>query len=130
VEEPACKPDLVPALAGRGDHLSEPITGPRQRPRTAGAARAAYPGASDGPPSNAPCLALLRVGLAEPDRSPDPLVSSYLTVSPLPLAGRSVLCCAVREVTPAWALPSTLPCGVRTFLERANAPAAARPAPP
>ena len=31
-----------------------------------------------------PYLALLQVGFAEPDRSPDLLVSSYLTVSPLP----------------------------------------------
>src|SRR5206468_2649947 len=31
-----------------------------------------------------PYLALLRVGFAEPARSPAPLVSSYLTVSPLP----------------------------------------------
>src|SRR5437764_186096 len=42
----------------------------------------------------APCLALLRVGFAEPGRSPGPLVSSYLTVSPLPPENRrrSVLC--------------------------------------
>ena len=33
------------------------------------------------------CLALLPMGFTEPDRSPGPLVSSYLTVSPLP-AGR------------------------------------------
>ena len=31
-----------------------------------------------------PYLVLLRVGFAEPARSPEPLVSSYLTVSPLP----------------------------------------------
>jgi hypothetical protein len=30
---------------------------------------------------------------------------------------------------PHWALPSTLPCGARTFLECPKAPAAARPAP-
>jgi len=33
------------------------------------------------------CLALLPMGFTEPDRSPDPLVSSYLTVSPLPAGG-------------------------------------------
>jgi len=45
-----------------------------------------------------PCLALLRVGLAEPRRSPAALVSSYLTVSPLPRpkSRRSVLCGAFR----------------------------------
>jgi len=32
------------------------------------------------------CLALLPMGFAEPDRSPGLLVSSYLTVSPLPTA--------------------------------------------
>ena len=36
-------------------------------------------------------LALLRVGFAEPTRSPAPLVSSYLTVSPLPLF-RAAVC--------------------------------------
>ena len=30
------------------------------------------------------CLALLPMGFTWPDRSPDPPVSSYLTVSPLP----------------------------------------------
>src|SRR3989442_3367199 len=56
------------------------------------------PGTSSGQLSNGPCLALLQVGFAEPDRSPDPLVSSYLTVSPLPAASRrrSVLCGTVR----------------------------------
>src|SRR5437879_10842976 len=49
--------------------------------------RAAYPGASNGP--FAPCLALLRAGLAEPRRSPAALVSSYLTVSPLPATQRT-----------------------------------------
>jgi len=34
-----------------------------------------------------PCLALLPMGFAEPDRSPGLLVSSYLTVSPLPALG-------------------------------------------
>ena len=53
----------------------------------------------------APCLALLRAGFAEPDRSPDPLVSSYLTLSPLPARRgraparrRSALCGTVRRL--------------------------------
>jgi hypothetical protein len=62
-------------------------------------------------------LALLRVGLAEPDRSPDPLVSSYLTVSPLPQRG-GLFSVALSAGRPAWVLPSTLPFGARTFLER------------
>src|ERR671930_1301696 len=74
----------------------------------------------------APCLALLRVGFAEPGRSPGPLVSSYLTVSPLPPGepGGGLFSVALSAGRPAWALPSTLPCGVRTFLERC------RPRPP
>lgn len=37
-----------------------------------------------------PCLTLLPVGFAEPGRSPDLLVSSYLTVSPLPRSTSAV----------------------------------------
>src|SRR4051812_42839556 len=44
------------------------------------------PGSSGGPPSNAPCLTLLRVGFTEPSESPRTLVVSYTTVSPLPAA--------------------------------------------
>ena len=62
-------------------------------------AQAAYPEvkrcgpqrpASAGPP----CLALLRMGFTKPAKSPWPLVSSYLTVSPLPrtASGRSAVC--------------------------------------
>jgi len=61
--------------------------------------------------------ALLQVGFTEPARSPASLVSSYLTVSPLPLlraAVSSLWHCPWGR--PPWALPSTLPCGARTFL--------------
>jgi hypothetical protein len=44
------------------------------------------PGSSGGPPSNAPCMTLLQVGFAEPPGSPQALVVSYTTVSPLPSA--------------------------------------------
>src|SRR5215218_926047 len=54
-------------------------TGPTHRGRRSG-----LPGSSGGPPSNAPCLALLRVGFTEPPPSPGVLVGSYTTVSPLP----------------------------------------------
>ena len=76
----------------------------------------------DGPPC--PCLALLRVGFAEPPRSPGALVVSYTTVSPLPVpgpgGGPSAVCSLLHFPSgrPAWELPSTLPCGVRTFLDR------------
>ena len=45
-------------------------------------ALALYPQASGGPPSNACCLSLLRVGFTEPAWSPRSLVVSYTTVSP------------------------------------------------
>jgi hypothetical protein len=68
-----------------------------------------------------PCLALLRVGFAEPPQSPVMLVSSYLTVSPLPVPeiGPSAVCSLLHFPSghPAWELPSTLPFGVRTFLD-------------
>ena len=48
------------------------------------AASCGLPGSSGGPPSNAPCLTLLRVGFTEPPGSPRALVVSYTTVSPLP----------------------------------------------
>src|SRR5947207_11472816 len=58
-----------------------------------------------------------------------PLVSSYLTVAPLPRRG-GLFSVALSAGRPAWALPSTLPCGVRTFLDPVTRAAAARPAPP
>src|ERR671922_1518531 len=131
VEEPACKPDSVPAGAG-GDHLSGG--------RVSATLDAAYPGASDGPSvpavrsprPEAPCLALLRVGFAEPRRSPGALVSSYLTVSPSPVPRRAIgglFSVALSAGHPAWALPSTLPweSGLSSTLLGA---AAARPTPP
>src|SRR5947209_5396749 len=68
-----------------------------------------------------PLLVLLQVGFAEPLRSPGALVRSYRTVSPLPARGPSrraggLLSVALSAGRPAWALPSTLPCGARTFL--------------
>ena len=78
------------------------------------------PGESDGPPF--PDLALLRVGFAEPDESPRPLVRSYRTVSPSPVTGScrpigglSLLHCPSGR--PDLAHASTLPCGVPTFLD-------------
>ena len=44
----------------------------------------ALPADSDGPSSNACCLGLLQVGFTEPPQSPEALVVSYTTVSPLP----------------------------------------------
>src|SRR4029453_18350715 len=44
----------------------------------------APPADSDGASSNACCLGLLQVGFTEPPQSPEALVVSYTTVSPLP----------------------------------------------
>ncbi len=78
------------------------------------------PGALAGGPPN-PCLVLLRTGHAQPLPLPGTLVSSYLTVSPLPVTActahrRSALCCAIPPVTRPGTFPSVLPYGVRTFL--------------
>jgi len=59
-------------------------------------------------------LALLRVGFTEPTRSPAPLVSSYLTVSPLPSrprdrAGGLLSVALVRGVAPPGRYPAPCP---------------------
>ncbi|SDQ73059.1 hypothetical protein SAMN04489718_1965 [Actinopolyspora saharensis] len=87
--------------------------------------QAVYPQVSDGPPSNTcadaegALLTLLRVGFTEPPLSPGVLVVSYTTLSPLPgRIGRAV--CFLwhfPEGHPWLPLATTLPCGVRTFLD-------------
>jgi len=62
---------------------------------------------------------LLQAGFTEPPESPPALVSSYLTVSPLPServpkAVYSLWHCPWDRSR--WGLPSALPSGVRTFL--------------
>jgi len=72
-------------------------------------------------------------GGCQPRRSPAALVRSYRTVSPLPEATMPQAVCSLLPCPrgcPRLALASTLPFGVRTFLERSRPPAAARPAPP
>jgi hypothetical protein len=86
-------------------------------------ASSGLPGSSGGPPSNASCLTLLRVGFAEPPESPRTLVGSYPTVSPLPDdRGRRAVCslwhCPAGH--PGSVLPTTLPFGARTFLGGAS----------
>jgi hypothetical protein len=108
--ESACKPDSVRSLL-RGDHPSGADI--------AAGLGAVYPGL-DRRAAGVPALTLLRVGFAEPPRLPGMLVGSYPTVSPLPVpsAGPSAVCSLLHFPSghPAWVLPSTLPCGVRTFL--------------
>src|SRR5678815_817954 len=72
---------------------------------------------------------LLQVGFAKPASSPKPLVSSYLTVSPLPAAlrplarskarWRSVLCCTFRGLAPPGSYPA--PCPVEFGLSSGEA---------
>ena len=86
-----------------------------------------------------PCLALLRVGVAEPPGSPRTLVRSYRTVSPLPVrpatrrAIGGLLSVALnRQVTPSWLSPA--PCPVESRLSstpcrpKTTGAAATRPA--
>jgi len=71
---------------------------------------------------------LLQVGFAEPAPSPEPLVRSYRTVSPLPAAGRSLsratarwrstLCCTFRGLAPPGSYPA--PCPVEFGLSSAE----------
>jgi len=70
-----------------------------------------------------PYLVLLPVGFTEPGRSPGLLVSSYLTVSPLPRppskdgrGGLFSVALSLLDQIERWALSTTAPCGVRTFL--------------
>ena len=90
--------------------------------------------------SNCALLGLASGGVYRADRSPDSLVRSYRTVSPLPrhaLASqraRSAVCFLWHCPGPCerWALPTTVSCEARTFLgeiTQGNLAAAARPAP-
>ena len=130
VEESACKPDPVRPPHGGPATISLGALAPRRR----SPAPCDLPGNSDGPSSNVPCLALLRVGLAEPARSPVPLVSSYLTVSPLPRATDRAaavsLCCASARSPPPGSPqhPALRSPDFPRPIRRSTA--AARPAPP
>ena len=66
-------------------------------------------------------LTLLRVGFTEPPGSLRALVVSYTTVSPLPPARPGAVCFLWHYPAgrPGSALPTTLPCGARTFLDAA-----------
>src|SRR5207245_6968903 len=121
-EEPACKPDSVPGRT-RGATISLGAASPRPS--------CGLPGGDERgrPPPAWPCS-----GWGLPSRPVTrPLVSSYLTVAPLPpprrravFGGGRSFSVALSAGHPAWALPSTLPCGVRTFLD--PSPRRGRPA--
>jgi len=109
--ESACTPDSV-----EDGHPSRPAVARRLQRSTR---------ELSGPP--APCLTLLQVGFTEPPGSPRALVRSYRTVAPLPVRPANRKPSAVSSLwhcpagRPDWVLPSTLPCGVRTFLGRVEA---------
>ena len=109
--ESACTPDSV-----EDGHPSRPAVARRLQRSTR---------ELSGPP--APCLTLLQVGFTEPSGSPRTLVRSYRTVAPLPVRPANRTPSAVCSLwhcpagRPDWVLPSTLPCGVRTFLGRVEA---------
>jgi len=76
---------------------------------------------------------LLRVGFTKPTESPQPLVRSYRTVSPLPVRYAPSAVCFLWHYPsghPDWRLASTLPYGAPTFLSRCSqgSAAATRPA--
>src|SRR6201989_1758901 len=80
-----------------------------------------------------PLLTLLRVGFTEPPQSPAALVVSYTTVSPLPRRRDAGAVCFLWHCPaghPGSALPTTLPCGARTFLTGLAPGATARPTHP
>jgi hypothetical protein len=133
--ERTCKPGSVPTAPYGGGPATISL-GP-QSP----VASSSLPGGWYGAGRPAPfvtertpsCLALLRMGFAEPDRSPGLLVSSYLTVSPLPPGSPpEAVCFLLHFPWPRgrWALPTTLALRSPDFPPAAlPRPAAARSAP-
>jgi hypothetical protein len=84
---------------------------------------ATYPEARAGDPQTLPYLVLHRVGFAELPRSPEELVRSYRAVSPLPGTNWCQAVCFLLHFPSRHrdsVLRSTLPCGVRTFLQIKN----------
>ena len=83
--------------------------------RSTSGLRAGHSSTKAGGPAH---LTLLPVGFAEPRQSPAALVVSYTALSPLPRSLEAV--CSLWHCPaghPGWALPTTVPCGVRTFLD-------------
>ena len=121
-DESADKPDSVTRVVRAGDHPSATAVASGLVRPTRGLGRAALERSRR---RLRVLLALLRVGFTEPPQSPGVLVVSYTTVSPLPPLPAAVYflwhCPAGR---PGWALPTTLLCGVRTFLSGAGCLAA------
>ncbi len=113
MNEPVYKPDPVFDYSN-GDHPSgTAVTSSLVRSTSKHKASSPFAWAS-----KLTLLTLLRVGFTELMQSPAPLVVSYTTVSPLPrfpLAVYFLWHCPAG--CPGWALPTTLLCGARTFLD-------------
>ncbi len=110
-----CKPNSVPACAGH-DHLTQDAGHP--------APRATYPEASDGQPASASLFGLAPGGVYPAFCVATKAVSSYLAISPLPVPARRRAIGGVFSVALScsylqFALRTTVPCGVRTFLSGA-----------
>ena len=128
----ACKPDPVRAST-RGDHSSRPgVAAGLQRP-TRGLGRATLPPAPRGPGS-APLFGLAPGGVCRASLSPGCWCALTAPFHPYRAASRrpgGMFLWHCPRGHPRWALPSTPPCGVRTFLPRplAEPPATTRPTP-
>ncbi len=114
----------VPCAAGdppRGGHFSTTRVAARlERPGPEGLGRAALiPRAKRTARGNALLFGLAPGGVCRAAAVARRAVSSYLTISPLPPAGRREAVCFLWRCPrgrPHRVLPGTLPCGARTFL--------------
>jgi hypothetical protein len=121
--ELACRPGSVHPLARAGGHPSGTAIAGRlvRSTREHRAGRPQSLTQSPRPEERGSLLTLLRVGFTKPPGSPRALVVSYTTVSPLPPARPEAVCFLWHFPAghPGSALPTTLPCGARTFLAAA-----------
>jgi hypothetical protein len=129
--ELACRPGSVHPLARAGGHPSRTAVAD-SLVRSTREHRAGSPQSLAQEPRHwrGSLLTLLRVGFTEPPGSPQALVVSYTTVSPLPPDVSLEAVCFLWHFPaghPGSALPTTLPCGARTFLDAPGEPEAPRP---
>ena len=132
--ELACRPGSVHPLARAGGHPSRTAVA-GSLVRSTREHRAGHPQSlaqAPRPEERETLVTLLRVGFTEPPQSPAALVVSYTTVSPLPPGRSPTAVCFLWHCPagrPGSALPTTLPCGARTFLTGLS-PKASSPARP
>ena len=128
--ESACRPGSVHPLARADGHPSTTAVADSllrsTREHRAGRPQAL---ARSAPRRARTFLTLLRVGFTKPPQSPAALVVSYTTVSPLPPARPGAVCFLWHFPAghPGSALPTTLPCGARTFLGALRSRSTTRP---